>query len=361
MMAPYHPPSIALSWTALNYLLCISTCLAAFCPSGVAPCRLGSRPDVVATFVGNMASWPRHDTLSSLSSSQQIRTLPTSLSLTQTPFAIYLENGRRNNNMLIVRAATPDNSVNDVDTSDASSTIAIDNNASRQTEANDNEEINDQLRQGVRARVRQSVTNASKKVKNLWDPATSSQVRQVVTLGATKGGSPIATVLTDAAVNAAELAAEEVRSAALDVLQRNNRKSNKNASLQLETSAQIEADAQVAMDAISLAKTSVADAFDAAESALSAVENELQRVRYELEVAKRDAALGLAVAEKAANDAAVKARRATETVVEAMVNVEEKNVVIDIADEGGEDGNKVDVPLQSDDVLELKADRKSVV
>ena len=66
------------------------------------------------------------------------------------------------------------------------------------------------------------------------------------------------------------------------------------------------------MDTISLAKTSVADAFDAAESALSNVEKELVTVRKELEDAKKDATLGLAVAEKAAASAAAKARMITE-------------------------------------------------
>lgn len=139
---------------------------------------------------------------------------------------------------------------------------------------------------------------------------------------------PIAGVLTDAAASAAEIAAEEVRSAAIDVLQRSGRRGGGKGSppgatssnaLRLETQARIEADAQVAMDAISLAKTSVADAFDAAESALAKAEAEIARARSELEGAKRDAALGLAVAEKAAAEAAVKARRATERTLEKEV------------------------------------------
>jgi hypothetical protein len=99
--------------------------------------------------------------------------------------------------------------------------------------------------------------------------------------------------------------------------------------LDLETQAQIEADAQVAMDAIMLAKTSVADAFDAAEMALSKVEIDVINARKELEEAKRDAALGLAVAEKAAAEAAMKARFTTESAVEVafQTNVAELSSV----------------------------------
>lgn len=83
--------------------------------------------------------------------------------------------------------------------------------------SNDDEEEDDDEQQqqqqggGVRAQIRQSVTKASKKVQNLVYKSPNYL---------SKAGKPIAGVLTDAAVNAAELAAEEVRVAALDVLQR---------------------------------------------------------------------------------------------------------------------------------------------
>ena len=80
----------------------------------------------------------------------------------------------------------------------------------------------------------------------------------------------------------------------------------------LENRARIEADVQAALDAISLAKTSVADAFDAAEDALSAAETNIRRARTDLEAAKGDVRLCLAVAEKAAAEAA---RRETEGVL----------------------------------------------
>ena len=175
---------------------------------------------------------------------------------------------------------------------------------------------------GVRARVRQSVTAASQRVQNL---VSKSSKKGVGVPGIISDGSPIADILADAAVNAAELAREEVRSAALNVLQRgssspqnNNQSQSISQSQKLETQARIEADATIAMDTISLAKTSVADAFDAAESALLAVENEVQRVRNELNDAKKDATLGLAVAEKAASEAKLKARMITETALKEI-------------------------------------------
>ena len=174
--------------------------------------------------------------------------------------------------------------------------------------------------------MRQSVTSAKERVKRLVSPLKniSEEVEDVVS----KGGQPIAEVLTDAAVSAAEMAAEkaaeEVRSTAFAVIQRTyGSGEGTSSSASLETQAQIEADAQVAMDAISLAKTSVADAFDAAEMALSKVEVDIGKARKELEQAKRDATLGLAVAEKAAAEAAMKARYATESAVAVAASDED--------------------------------------
>jgi len=189
---------------------------------------------------------------------------------------------------------------------------------------------------GVRNRMRKSVTSAKERVKRLVTGSLQniSEVEDVVLSG--KGGQPIAEVLADAAISAAEMAAEEVRSTAFAVIQRTSRLNNNNnnasssggkggssslsKTLDLETQAQIEADAVIAMDSIMLAKTSVADAFDAAEMALLKIENDIARARNELEVAKRDATLGLAVAEKAVAEAAMKARFATESAFEEVAN-----------------------------------------
>lgn len=158
----------------------------------------------------------------------------------------------------------------------------------------------DKQRKNLSARVREKVSTAGRSVRRIVSPLTS-------------GGPSIAGVLKDAAVGAADIAAEEVRAAARNVVQARNARG-------LDNQAQIEGDTQAAIDAISLAKTTVADAFYAAESALDAAEDELKRARTELDISKRDAALGLAAAERAAADAANKARLATESATLAVTS-----------------------------------------
>jgi len=204
--------------------------------------------------------------------------------------------------------------------------------------------------------MRKSVTSAKERVKRLVTSSgnntnnllqnTISEVVEDTKKGKLTTGQPIAEVLADAALNAAEMAAEEVRSTAFSVIQRtttssssrqskkttdnNNNNNNATTTLNLETQAQIEADALIAMDSISLAKTSVADAFDAAELALTNVEADIAQARSELEAAKRDAALGLAVAEKAASEAVMNARRGMESAFE-VVKLEEEATTDDAA------------------------------
>lgn len=196
---------------------------------------------------------------------------------------------------------------------------------------------------GVRARVRESISKTSQRVQNLV--SKSSKTVPIIS-----DGAPIADLLTDAAMNAAELAAEEVRAAAFGVLQRTQ--TSLSPQQQLETQARIEADATVAMDTISLAKTTVADAFDAAEGALAAVEKELLRTRNELEVAKKDATLGLAVAEKAAAAAATKARMITNLSLKEILLREEKEGAQQlVANENDGDDSGEEVLLKSDETL----------
>ncbi|KAL7468449.1 hypothetical protein ACHAXS_008674 [Conticribra weissflogii] len=102
------------------------------------------------------------------------------------------------------------------------------------------------------------------------------------------------------------------------------------------------------MDAISLAKTTVADAFEAAESAIRLAEEELQRAKMELEAARRDAALGLAAAEKAASDAARKARRATD-----YAWVEQLKAGADHAEFVDEIDETLDEPIKEDNSTTL--------
>ena len=254
-----HYSLIAILYIALNCSLSISTCLAA------------SNTDSFYTSCAFICHNRHHHQIS--------------------PSTLY-PNNKRIYNSLTQKSATPDDNTNDE---------AID--ADEET----------RYYKGVRARVRKSISSASQRAQKLLSKSSKtiledvSMIEDVVT-APISAGAPIASILTDAAVNSAELAAEEVRSAALSVLQRSSSSQQQT----LETQARIEADATVAMDTISLAKTSVADAFDAAESALSNVERELVQVRKELEDAKKDATLGLAVAEKSAASAAAKARMITE-------------------------------------------------
>ena len=210
---------------------------------------------------------------------------------------------------------------------------AIPNDSSDGEANDDDEEI--RYYKGVRARVRASISSASQRAQKLLSKSSKtilddvSMIEDVVT-APISAGAPIASILTDAAVN------EEVRSAALSVLQRSSSSHQQT----LETQARIEADATVAMDTISLAKTSVADAFDAAESALSNVEKELASVRKELESAKKDATLGLAVAEKAAASAAAKARMITE--IALLESLKEESLSGDDDDEEEVDSDNGD-------------------
>jgi len=159
------------------------------------------------------------------------------------------------------------------------------------------------IRESVSSGLRKKVSPAFKKVQKLVG-SKSSAVASAVT------GAPIAGVLTDAAANAAEMAATEVLR-------------NMQSASEAESQARIEAGAAEALDTISLAKTNVADAFDAAEAALLAAEGEIARARGELAAARREAALGLAAAESAAAGAARAAEKATEAAIESALAAEE--------------------------------------
>ena len=119
--------------------------------------------------------------------------------------------------------------------------------------------------------VRRSVSHASSRVKRASQKVqrlvASEKVQGLVApREVLKGGAPIAGVLTDAAANAAELAAGEVRAAAREVLGKRGTPS----AVRVEDRARAEADAAAALDAIVLAKTSVADAFEGAEASRGA-------------------------------------------------------------------------------------------
>jgi len=311
MLSFYSSPLavIALLYITLNCAFCISTCIAA------------STSYISCAFICHNHN--RHH-----------QTLPSTL----------YPNNKRTYSSLPHKCATPDD--------------------------NTNEEEEIQYYKGVRARVRASISSASQRAQKLLSKSSKtlledvSMIEDVVTVPIS-AGAPIASILTDAAVNSAELAAEEVRSAALSVLQRSSSSQQQT----LETQARIEADATVAMDTISLAKTSVADAFDAAESALSNVEKELASVRKELESAKKDATLGLAVAEKAAAASAAKARMITEMALleslkeESLSGDDEEEIDSDNGDEsssemiiGPDETLVVTIPKSTIDIESLDND-----
>ncbi|KAL9178517.1 hypothetical protein ACHAXT_001855 [Thalassiosira profunda] len=180
---------------------------------------------------------------------------------------------------------------------------------------------------GVRSLVRRSVSHASSRVKRASQKVqrlvASEKVQGLVApREVLKGGAPIAGVLTDAAANAAELAAEEVRAAAREVRKRTGGNDGKASAVRVEDRARVEADAAAALDAILLAKTSVADAFEVAEGALAAAEAEIARARSELGEARKDAGLGLAAVERVVADLAVRAERETEQAVQDVMGLE---------------------------------------
>jgi len=319
MIVPSCPRSITPSWTVLNCLLCITTCLAAFCPNGPVPGRGIEEYGVVVGFVGRTV----------LSSSRHPRPSSSSFPSRRRIFALPISSGRSRGERRRRRCSTRRAGAA---ASDADDAIGGEDDGSSSSNNTDDDDHGTTITSSWRSK-------ASKRVRTLRRlgarvglervvslPDASRTVREVVATGATKGGSPIAGVLTDAAFRTAD----EVRSAALDVIQRSRNNSN------LENRARIEADAQAALDAISLAKTSVADAFDAAEDALSAAETNIRRARTELEAAKGDARLGLAVAEKAAAEAAGWARRETEGVLAKQVEMMESSEDEKNADEGNE-------------------------
>ena len=194
MLSFYSNPLavIALLYITLNCAFCISICLAA------------STSYTSCAFICHNHNRHHHQTL---------------------PSTLY-PNNKRTYSSLTHKCATPDDSTNE------------------------EEEI--RYYKGVRARVRASISSASQRAQKLLSKSSKtiledvSMIEDVVT-APISAGAPIASILTDAAVNSAELAAEEVRSAALSVLQRSSSSQQQT----LETQARIEADATVAMDTIS--------------------------------------------------------------------------------------------------------------
>lgn len=237
MAPPRSRRPAALSRAGLTLLLCASPRIAAFRPVAGRGRPGGSRPDaasaaaigpeVSTAFVGH-SSRPHGD---KYNSSSRRCMLPMSR---RTPLAICRKE-------------------------------ETERNWARNAAVSDDDDGGDD--DGIRARVRQRVTKASKRVQQIVSaPGTAALYLYALGRSESKASSS---------------------------------SSSKHGS-RLEARARREADARSATDAVSLAKTSASDAFRAADLALAAAEAEIARARRELEKAKEDAALGLAAAEEAA-------------------------------------------------------------
>ena len=99
----------------------------------------------------------------------------------------------------------------------------------------------------------------------------------------------------------------------------------------------IEAEATATLDALAIAKTAAADAFDAAESEIGHAEILLDESRRALGKAKAEAASALMTAELAAIEALGAARKATTTGIATAMADETKNNVIGTAKQIAED------------------------
>eukprot|EP00978_Attheya_sp_CCMP212_P012043 scaffold29883_cov48-Attheya_sp.AAC.2 len=114
----------------------------------------------------------------------------------------------------------------------------------------------------------------------------------------------IAAVIKDATFGAAQLAADEA-------VMLYTSKRGSNAMETIENVALMQGEAARSLDAIALAKTTAADAFDAAERAMDAASQQLDKARAELKEAKEEARAAISSAEAAAVQAAISASVAT--------------------------------------------------
>uniref|UniRef100_A0A7S2HGW9 Coenzyme Q-binding protein COQ10 START domain-containing protein n=1 Tax=Helicotheca tamesis TaxID=374047 RepID=A0A7S2HGW9_9STRA len=149
----------------------------------------------------------------------------------------------------------------------------------------------------------------------------------------------IAAVLSDSAINTAEIAADKVfkpeniqymkdsvktkirRSRALvdSISSSSSSATSQPPPSAIEQAAEMEAEALSAIDAISLARTTAADAFFAAETAIVEAERALGDARVALASARAEAAEAIANAEANAAQAAATARRAEELAASAAM------------------------------------------
>jgi hypothetical protein len=154
-----------------------------------------------------------------------------------------------------------------------------------------------------------------KKIKRVRD-RLSSFAKSIVVKPISKvaQGNSVAALLTDATLTAVDMAAEEIG---------NIQKMRKRLSFSdlLEKEALMESDTLIAMDAIALAKTTAADAFYIAETAVAETEEALKRTKIALANCKADVAKAIAIAEKSAYQANVSSQKATALATSAAYSV----------------------------------------
>lgn len=180
-------------------------------------------------------------------------------------------------------------------------------------------------------------TNESEETETL-DMKKSSRVRDRISkfaksivvqpISKVARGNSVAALLTDATLTAVDMAAEEIS---------NIQKIRKRLSFSelLEKEAMMESDTLIAMDAIALAKTTAADAFFIAETAVAETEEALKNTKIALANCKNDVARAIAIAEKSAYQANVSSQKATALATSAVYTVSSINEKesIDIVDE----------------------------
>lgn len=154
-----------------------------------------------------------------------------------------------------------------------------------------------------------------KKIKRVRD-RLSSFAKSIVVKPISKvaQGNSVAALLTDATFTAVDMAAEEIG---------NIQKMRKRLSFSelLEKEALMESDTLIAMDTIALAKTTAADAFYIAETAVAETEEALKRTKIALASCKADVAKAIAIAEKSAYQANVSSQKATALATSAAYSV----------------------------------------
>lgn len=139
----------------------------------------------------------------------------------------------------------------------------------------------------------------------------------------------IASILTDSTRGAVDLALDEIgqirQSLAYDDI--------------LEKGAALECDTAIALDTIALAKTTAADAFALAETAIEETEEALRKSKLALEQCRKDVAKAISVADLSAYQANLASQKATILATSAAISASDKGATMteDEAGDGDDD------------------------